>query len=105
MLLILYPDDTCLLVEGKDLKSLQNSLNNEMIQVSNWMTVIQLTINTNKYSFMIIQPHYHHKPIQIQINIDSQYQNPQDNEKNFKIQLDQHLNFKYHIDLTKKKIA
>ena len=92
----LYADDTCLLVESKNLETLQIFLNNEMIKVSNWMTINQLTINTNKPSFMIILPHYQNKPVQLQINIDGQYQNSQDNVKYLGIQLDQHLNFKYY---------
>ena len=72
-----------------------------MIKVSNWMTVNQLTINTNWSFFIIIQPRYHDKPIQI--NIDGQYKNPQGNVKYLGIQLDQHLNFKYDINLTEKK--
>ena len=44
----LYADDTCLLVEGKNEGHLQNLLNTELYNLSNWIILNQLTINPKK---------------------------------------------------------
>ena len=50
----LYADDTCLLVEGKNEEHLQNLLNTELYNLSNWMILNQLTINPKKSTILVI---------------------------------------------------
>ena len=66
----LYADDTCLLVEGKTEGRLQNLFNTELHNLSNWMILNQLTINSKKYTILVIQPILRGIPIEFQLNID-----------------------------------
>ena len=60
----LYADDTCLLVEGKNEGELQNLLNTELYNLSNWMILNQLTINPKKPTIVVIQPTLRGIPIE-----------------------------------------
>ena len=101
----LYADDTCLLIEAKTVQELQNSVNNEMIKVTNWMISNQLTINPQKSSLLIIQPTLNDPPIKFQINIDGYYVNSQNSVKYLGIYIDHYLNFKFHTEKTNSQIA
>ena len=60
----LYADDTCLLVEGKTERDLQNLLNTELYNLSNWMILNQLTINSKNSMILVIQPILRSIPIE-----------------------------------------
>ena len=44
----LYADDTNLLYADRDLKSLESTLNTELINVCNWLTANKLSLNITK---------------------------------------------------------
>ena len=52
----LFADDACLLYNGKDPLELQNSVNNELVNVSQWMFKNKLTINYTKSNYIIFSP-------------------------------------------------
>ena len=60
----LYADDTCLLVEGNTEGALQNLLNTELYNLSNWIILIQLTIISQKSTILVIQPTLRGTPIE-----------------------------------------
>ena len=97
----LYADDTCSLIEAKTAQDLQNSINNEMIKVTNWMISIQITINPQKSSLLIIiQLILNDPPIKFQIDIDGHYLNLQDSVKYLGIYIHHCVNFNFHTEKT-----
>ena len=101
----LYADDTCLLVEGKNEGHLQNLLTTELYNLSNWMILNQLTINPTKSTILVIQPTLRSIPIKIQLNIDDECVKSSVYVKYLGMNLDQHLNYKSHIESIAKKVA
>ncbi|MCV6638136.1 reverse transcriptase domain-containing protein, partial [Candidatus Albibeggiatoa sp. nov. NOAA] len=54
--LVLFADDTNLFFSHNDLSYLMETINSEMIQLSNWFLANQLSINVKKSNFMIFKP-------------------------------------------------
>ena len=100
-----YADDTCLLVEGKTERDLQNLLNTELYNLSNWMILNQLTINSKNSTILVIQPILRSIPIEFQLYIDDVCVKFSVNVKYLGMKLDQHLNYKSHIESIAKKVA
>ena len=65
----LYADDICSLTEAKAAQEVKNSINNEMIKVTNWMISNQLTINLQKSSLLIIQPFIYYPTLYLLSNL------------------------------------
>ena len=56
-LFYLFADDTNLLYADKNLKTLEETVNNELANVSNWLNANKLTLNAKKSNFVIFRPH------------------------------------------------
>ena len=100
----LYADDNCLLDEEKTEGELQNLLNTELYNLSNWMILNQLTINPKKSTILVIQPTLRDIPTEFQLNIDEVCVKSSVNVKYLGMNLDQHLNYKSHIESIAKKL-
>ena len=50
---VLYADDTCVVIHGKDLLSIITTLNHEFHILSTWLKVYKLSLNTDKTYYMI----------------------------------------------------
>ena len=50
---ILYADDTCVLLNGKDLNNLIQSMNTELDLLSTWLKSNKLSLNTHKTFFQL----------------------------------------------------
>ena len=51
----LFADDTHLLYADKNLKSLEKTVNNELVRVSDWLNANKLTLNAKKSNFVIFR--------------------------------------------------
>ena len=49
----LFPDDTILSYSVKNLKSLEETVNSELVKVSGWLNANKLTLNAKKSNFVI----------------------------------------------------
>ena len=61
----LFADDTNLTLSHSNVSTLQQNINDELVNVSNWLKVNKLSINFNKTEFMVQQN---------KINLNSKYQ-------------------------------
>ena len=52
---VLYADDTCVLLGGKDLENIISCLNNELKNISTWLKVNKLSLNIKTILFSIVQ--------------------------------------------------
>ena len=50
---ILFADDTCVLLSGKNLNTIIDHMNTELISLNNWLKANKLSLNTKKSCFMI----------------------------------------------------
>ena len=69
--LVLFADDTNLFFSHNDLSYLMETINSEMIQLSNWFLANQLSINVKKSNFMIFKPRQNRQKIDLKIEINS----------------------------------
>ena len=51
----LFADDTNLLYADKTLKSLEKTVNDELVRVSDWLNANKLTLNGKKSNFVILK--------------------------------------------------
>ena len=49
---ILFADDTCVLLSGKNLNTLVALMNTELISLNNWFKANKLSLNTKKIIFL-----------------------------------------------------
>ena len=54
---ILLADDTYLFYSGKDIGTIEYTVNNELTQIQEWLTSNQLTLNIKKTNFIIFKSH------------------------------------------------
>ena len=50
---VLYADDTCVVIHGKDMLSIIITLNHELHMPSTWLKANKLSLNTDKTYYMI----------------------------------------------------
>ena len=55
--LYLFADDTSLLCADTNLKSLEKTVNSELIKVSDWLNANRLTVNAKKSNYVIFRPY------------------------------------------------
>ena len=100
----LFADDTNLLFADKNLKSLDQIVNNELVRVSDWLNANKLTLNAKKSNFVIFCPHQRKMDHSVTILMFDNSNHIltslecKDHVKYLGVLLDSHLSWKYHID-------
>ena len=101
---ILFADDTCVLLSGKNLNTLIDHMNTERISLNNWFKANKLSLYTKKYFFMI----FHRSRIKSNtigsIIIDNTELIKVDYAKYLGVIIDHKLNWIEHIAYVKNKI-
>lgn len=101
---LLFADDTTVYLQDTDIQRLQDSFNEELIHVSEWLLTNKLTLNISKTCYMLSHTLLHQPP---PINIIFS-NNPINrvNKANFLgVTLDNNLKWKFHIDNINTKIS
>ena len=102
---ILYADDTCVLLNGKDYINLVNFLNSELDKLSTWLCANKLSLNVQKTFFMV----FHRAKMKIVTHIDVTMNNSclkkTDSLKYLGVIIDHKLNWTQHIAHVKNKIS
>lgn len=120
---LLFADDTSFLISGKNLNEIVQILNVELQKVCNWFRSNELSLHPEKTQFMIFTNN-ESKINWEQINIVLNYNNFNENDENkikklsyinskseipaikfLGVFMDPKLNFKFHIEQVRKKIA
>ena len=103
----LFADDINLLYADKNLKSLEETVNNKLLKVSEWLNANKLTLNANKsmsFSVLIIN-----KSVNIQMFDNSTHTftslECKEHVKYLGIQLDSNLSWKFHIEYVALEIS
>ena len=102
---ILYADDTCVLLNGKDLNNLIQSMNTELDLLSTWLKSNKLFLNTHKTFFQL----FHRARIKtnnsVNIIVDKCVLNKVTSIKYLGVIIDHKLNWIEHISYVKNKIS
>ena len=106
-----YADDTALFISGKSLSDIQTLTNLELFNVSQWMQVNSLAVNTAKTVALIITPQLHHSipsandKSSINFTFNIQIVQPSTSAKYLNITINNKLSFKQHIILLENRVA
>ena len=101
---ILFADNTYLFNHGKDLSSLQMSLNKEHAEISKWLKVSKLSLNIKKNQYMIFARKKSDHPY-MDLRIDNENICQTKISKFLGVYIDCKLNWKTHINYACGKIA
>jgi exonuclease III len=105
MYFILFADDTNIFYSNSSWRSLMETVNHELINVSTWFAANRLTLNIDKTNFIIFKSHRKIKTIDITLKIDGVPITQVESTKFLGVYVDQHLTWKDHINYISSKIA
>ena len=95
---ILFADDTNLFSSHQDLKTLNNTINQELEKVTLWLAANKLSLNVGKTNFMIFKSKNKNVQHKITVNIADQNIKQVDHKKFFGVYLDEKLCWKFRIN-------
>ena len=108
----LFADDTTLLYVDSNLKSLEKTVNSELLKVSDWLNANKLTLNAKKSNYVIFRPYQRKLNYSVNIEtIDNCTQIPttlqcEDHDvKYLGVLLDSNLSWKFQINNVALKIS
>ena len=99
----LFADDTNIFLESNDLKSLEKTMNKELLKLYEWLCINRLSLNITKTNFVIFHAKNNTKS-PVTILIDNKANDEFEEVKYLGIIIDSKLTFKNHINELKKKI-
>ena len=101
---ILFADDTNLFTSGKEIKTLETNINNELSHISIWLKVNKLSLNIKKTHYMIFRKRKKDS-LNVKLSIDGELINEVDKTKFLGVLIDNKLTWKQHIAYVSGKIA
>ena len=100
----LFVDDTCLLIQAKDVSTLQKRCNNELSKLQQWMNCNELTLNPNKTRVLLIPSSRQQVISTITLYLNNELIKPIETAKYLGITLDSQLKFDIYISKLLTKI-
>ena len=101
----LFADDTCLLIQAKDVSTLQKRSNNELPKVQRWINCNKLTLNPNKTQVLLIPSSQQQVISTIKLYLNNELIKPIETAKYLGITLDSQLKFNIYISKLLTKIS
>ena len=104
----LFADDTNLLHADESLRSLENTVNTELCNVSKWLMINKLSLHVSKSNFDIFRPYQKNIDYKVDLKIYDFCLNSlehRDHTKYLGVLLDSNLSWKYHIAYIATKIS
>ena len=101
-----FADDTFILYSNKKLKSIETVVNTELKQVSSWMKLNKLSLNSDKTQLIFFHSQRHilnYDSISIKFNNKKLY--PVDNIKYLGMYIDKYLSWNFHLMQLSKKLS
>ena len=93
---LLYADDTALIFESSNASELQNSLNQELPAICQWLQENKLSLNTRKTVYQIYSNS--NTPVHIEVKLNGDLIQTAEKVKYLGMIIDPHLKWDYHID-------
>ena len=104
MMPLLFADDTNLFASGLDVNKVQQEVEIELNQISEWLKIDKLSLNIKKTHFIVFTNKNVLKPV-LQISIDGHKIDETDRTKFLGVVIDSKLTWKHHISYITVKIA
>ncbi len=104
----MYADDTTLQAADKDLKCLENKLNEDLEALNQWLLKNRLVLNTDKTVFMVLATRQRQATVtecMIKLNIGGKDIKQVNEAKLLGMTIDNNLTWQSHIDKLCKKIS
>ena len=86
------------------MRELETTVNSELAQVQEWLTLNQLTLNIKKTNFIIFKSNKKRLRRDLRLTLNGTVLQRVEGSKFLGIVIDQHLTWKNHIDYITKKI-
>ena len=100
----LFADDTSIFLAHENLKYIENTLNTELRNVSNWLNANKLTLNASKSNYIIFHP-AQKKSHAINLKINKKTLTEKQNSKYLGVILDNHISWRNHINHVNLKLS
>ena len=101
----LFADDSNLFYAHKNLRSLEEHLNQQLINIHNWLCANKLSLNVDKSHFVIFRPVQKVVDYTINLSINNKDLVEKKNYKYLGVIIDSNLNWKEHVNELCKKIS
>ena len=103
----MYADDTHLTYADNDICSLEASLNQDLLNINNWLIANKLTLNRTKTEFMLIGSRQKLNSLSVlpDLEINGTQLNRVDFTKSLGVLIDENLTWSNHINAISKKIS
>ena len=95
----LFADDTNVFINNSNLSTLNTICQLTINKISEWLLANRLTVNYDKTCYMIFSPtNVNITPLELKLNINNSVINKVASTKYLGIQIDENLNWKFHIN-------
>lgn len=101
----LFADDTSIFFADKNINNLENTINKELENVSDWLMANKLTLNLSKCTFLLIRPSQKKLARKIELMLNKEPLKEVDEAKYLGVLIDKNLNWKPHIQNVNTKIS
>ena len=101
----LFADDTTIFLSDTNAQNLEETLNNELARVSEWLVANKLSLNVGKSNFLLFRQNNKQPPPSINVKINGLPVDEKDHAKYLGILIDNKLSFKNHIDHVKSRLV
>ena len=100
----IFADDTNLFVSNNSLLALESLINDNLVNISNWVVANKLSLNVDKTNFVVFHPPQKKSNYAISLFIEGKVIKQEKYIKYLGVYIDSHLNWKYQIQYISKKI-
>lgn len=100
----LFADDANLFYKHKNLKVLESTVNNELVNIHAWLSANKLSLNIDKSNFVIFHPPQRKLPFRVTFSLNGINLNQEFSIKYLGIIIDSNLSWKSHVSHIAKKI-
>ena len=100
----LFADDTMLFLKDKSLKPIAKRANIDLKLLMHWLNANKISLNTSKTELLIFRPIRKKLNYDLKIKINGHRLRPSKVVKYLGVYIDQHLNWKHHIDFVCNKL-
>ena len=104
-LTILFADDTNNIYEGLTYDELMTTIQEDLIDISNWFKTNKLALNESKTKFIIFHTHHNKPPDSFRITLNNVDLERVDNTKFLGVIIQENLNWKKHIDYICERVS
>ena len=105
---IMFADDTNIFLSGSNVKTLFNKMNTELIKINDWFKSNKLSLNETKTVFTLFHPSNKSDllPLKLpQLNINNKIIKREPSIKFLGVIIDEHINWKKHVETVNNKIS